>query len=131
MHKLRIAVAIVRSHTYNKFLLLRYKDTEDTSFWYFPNNLIFMNQNAADAAMKLVLEQTDIRCRIQEEICYVLDDQGHEWHFVAAEQIFGPGTPKTPDVIEVNWYTAAEIRKRLPPMPVSLPAEVEAFLERQ
>lgn len=125
MKNMKVIVAIISNHAKNKFLMLRYQNTEYESFWYFPNDILLSDKNISDAAMKLVLKQTDVRCRIKEELCCFTDENGAEWHFIAGEHLYGQATPLAPEAEEAYWYSAAEIKQLLA---ASLPPEVKKFL---
>lgn len=113
--KFNVAVVIVRSnHDKRKFLFIQSRGAEENDFWYFPNDIILPNQGSQDAAIKIVLKQTDIRCRIlskEEVVCK--DSLGTELHFMLAEQIYGRPSPLHSTIKNIRWCTKEEIRHLL------------------
>ena len=126
--KFNVAVVIVRSnHDKRKFLFIQSRGAEENDFWYFPNDIILPNQGSQDAAIKIVLKQTDIRCRIlskEEVVCK--DSLGTELHFMLAEQIYGRPSPLHSTIKNIRWCTKEEIRHLLD---ADLPYEVWQLMD--
>lgn len=126
--KFNVAVVIVRSnHDKRKFLFIQSRGAEENDFWYFPNDIILPNQGSQDAAIKIVLKQTDVRCRIlskEEVVCK--DSLGTELHFMLAEQIYGRPSPLHSTIKNIRWCTKEEIRHLLD---ADLPYEVWQLMD--
>ena len=125
-----VAVVIVRNnHDKKKFLFIQSKGVEGNDFWYFPNDIILSDQNSKDTAVKIVLKQTDIRCRtIPKEEVVCKDYLGTELHFVLAEQIYGRPCPLHDTIKDIRWCTKEEIRLLLD---ADLPYEVWQLMESE
>ena len=127
-NKFDVAVVIVRSnHDRKKFLFIQSRGAEENDFFFFPNDIILPGQGAKDAAIKIVLKQTDICCRtLSKEEVVCKDSLGTELHFVLAEQIYGRPTPLHSTIKNIRWCTKEEIRHLLD---TDLPCEVWQLME--
>ncbi len=108
-----IAVTLVRSNASDKFLMICSDSPEEKDYWYFPHGFVRPGDNLHDAAVKSVLKQTEIRCRVEKELYSFTDANGAEWHYLAAGQIYGRACPSPPTIKEVKWCTPAEIASLL------------------
>ncbi len=124
-----VAVVIVRNnHNKEKFLFIESKGVEGNDFWYFPNDIFLPGQNSKDAAVNIVLKQTDIRCRTLPKEVICKDSLGTELHFVLAEQIYGRPCPLHDTIKDIRWCTKEEIRLLLD---ADLPYEVWQLMESE
>ena len=126
-NKFDVAVVIVRSNQEpQKFLLICHEGIEEHDYWVFPNDIILPRHNAQDAAVKLVLAQTDVRCRVRKEIASHMHPNGTTWHFILAEQIYGRPRPLHDTIKEIRWCNKEEIRDLLD---INFPEEIWQLLE--
>ncbi len=118
MEKITLFVRVlVRSNSSPRFLLIRYNTGDDQPCWNFPGDFVADKANLVDAATASVYKQTDVRCRVANEIgCRFDSKSATEIHFMAADQIYGHAMAKQPQtIIEVKWCRKEEVEKLLPP----------------
>ena len=126
MSKFNVAVVIVRSnHDPRKFLLICHGGIEENDYWCFPNDIILPNYTPQDAASKIVLVQTDVRCRVCKELAVHTHSDGTTWHFILAEQIYGRPRPLHDNIKDVRWCSKEEIKDLLD---INFPEEIWQFL---
>ena len=109
-----LSFAIVKDNS-DQYLLVRYTD----GTWNFPGNIVPSDKLPQDVAMKVVLELTDISCRIAQKPSRIVCKFNQTFaHYFEGEKLFGAARVISDRITEVRWCSkekAFQLLQEIPP----------------